>query len=112
MCSFARSLHANLCLRPPNDSEAKLRGPVGGRLSGTTLAATNDLSAGSVCKRRDARDAGEEKGASAPSERTARRQLQLQVRPPIACVCASPRAARVCIFPTTVQRDVSRCASR
>ncbi len=46
-----------------NGSEAKLRrGPVGGRLSGTALAATNDLSAGSVCKRRDAVTLGRKKG--------------------------------------------------
>jgi hypothetical protein len=31
-------------------------------LSGTTLAATNDLSAGSVCKRRDAVRLGTKKG--------------------------------------------------
>ncbi len=52
-----------LSSRRANGSEAKLRrGPVGGRLSGTTLAATNDLSAGSVCKRRDAVTLGRKKG--------------------------------------------------
>ncbi len=35
---------------------------MGERLSGTTLAATNDLSAGSVCKRRDAVTLGRKKG--------------------------------------------------
>lgn len=46
-----------------NGSEAELRrGPVGGRLSGTTLAATNDVSVGSVCKRRDAATLGKKKG--------------------------------------------------
>ncbi len=46
-----------------NASEAKLRrGPVCGRASGATLAATNDLSAGSVCKRRDAVTLGRKKG--------------------------------------------------
>jgi hypothetical protein len=48
---------------PANDSEAKLRrGPVCLRQSGATLAATNDLSAGSVCKRRDAVRIGRKKG--------------------------------------------------
>ncbi len=47
----------------PNGSEAKLRrGPVCGRQRGATLAATNDLSAGSVCKRRDAVTLGRKKG--------------------------------------------------
>ncbi len=36
--------------------------PGAGRHSGTTLAATNDLSAGSVCKRRDAAALGRKKG--------------------------------------------------
>ncbi len=46
-----------------NVPEAKLRrGPGCGRASGPTLAATNDLSAGSVCKRRDAVTLGRKKG--------------------------------------------------
>jgi hypothetical protein len=36
--------------------------PREGRLSGTPLAATNDLSAGSVCERRDAVTLGRKKG--------------------------------------------------
>ncbi len=47
----------------PNGSEAKLRrGPACKRQSGATLAATNELSAGSVCKWRDAVTLGRKKG--------------------------------------------------
>ncbi len=59
--SFDRTLLLEVA--PPNGSEAKLRhGPGCGRASGATLAATNDLSAGSVCKRRDAVTLGRKKG--------------------------------------------------
>ena len=46
------------------------------RQSGGPLAATNVKTAGSVRKRRDAVRLGRKKGASAPSQRTARRRLQ------------------------------------
>jgi hypothetical protein len=57
------TLSLDVSSRPANGSEAKLRrGPACVRQRGATLAATNDLSAGSVCKRRDAVTLGRKKG--------------------------------------------------
>src|SRR5687767_149152 len=54
--------------------------PRAGGPSGAPLAATNDRSAGRVCKRRDAVRLGRQKRLQPRARRTARRQLQREVR--------------------------------
>ena len=50
--------------------------------SGTPVAATNDQSAGAICKRRDAVHLGRKEGLQPRERQTARCQLLTKVRPP------------------------------
>ena len=84
--------------------------------SGTTLAATNDKSAGAICKRRDAVHLARNRGGSAAGrgKRPAigfLQQLGRGSRPQVAAVISSSKYF-TCLRVNTPTAEHSRCAGR